>query len=88
MKYLVIHLEKTIHLKKIVYNHIDEIWSTDLADLIDSKFSNSKRLRYIFVIIDNFSKYVLSIPHKHRNSNTITEEFSNILTTSKNHLLN
>ena len=27
---------------KIVYNHIDEIWSFDLADMIDYKVSNKK----------------------------------------------
>ena len=27
---------------KIVYNHIDEIWSIDLADMIDYKISNNK----------------------------------------------
>ena len=26
----------------IIYNHIDEIWSIDLADMIDYKTSNNK----------------------------------------------
>ena len=43
---------------KIKYNHIDEIWSIDLADMIDYKISNKKRFRYIFIIIDNFSNYL------------------------------
>ena len=43
---------------KIVYNHIDEIWSIDLADKIDYKISKNKNFRYIFVIIDNYSKYL------------------------------
>ena len=30
---------------KKVYNHIDEIWSIDLADMIDYKISNNKRFR-------------------------------------------
>ena len=30
---------------KIIYNHIDEIWSIDLADMIDYKISNNKRFR-------------------------------------------
>ena len=41
---------------KIVYNHIDELWSIDLADMVDYKTSNNKGFRYIFIIIDNFSK--------------------------------
>ena len=69
--------------KKIIYNHIDEIRSIDLADMIDYKTSNNKGFRYIFIIIDNFSKYLWAIPLKNKNSQTITNEFSNILTKSK-----
>ena len=43
---------------KIIYNRIDEIWSIDLADMIDYKTSNNKSYRYIFKIIDKFSKYL------------------------------
>ena len=68
---------------KIIYNHIDEIWSIDLADMIDYKISNNKGFRYIFVLTDNFSKYLWAIPLKNKNSQMITNEFSNILTTSK-----
>ena len=49
---------------KIVYNRIDEIWSIDLADLIDYKTTNNKGLRYIFIIIYNFSKFLWAIPLK------------------------
>ena len=68
---------------KIVYNNIDEIWSIDLADMIDYKSSNIKGFRYIFVVIDDFSKYLWAIPLKNKYSQTITNEFSNILSTSK-----
>ena len=68
---------------KIIYNHIDEIWNLDLADMIDYKISNNKGFRYIFIIIDNYSKYLWAIPLKNKYSQTITEEFSNILTKSK-----
>ena len=68
---------------KIVYNHIDAIWSIDLADMIDYKISNNKGFRYIFIVIDNFSKYLWAIPLKNKYSQTITNEFSNILSTSK-----
>ena len=63
---------------KIIYNHIDEIWSTDLADFSDYKTSNNKGYRYRFTIIDNFSKYLWAIPLRNKNSKTITDEFSNI----------
>ena len=68
---------------KIVYNHVDEIWSIDLADFSDYKTSNNKGFRYIFVVIDNYSKYLWCIPLKNKYSQTITEEFSNIITKSK-----
>ena len=68
---------------KIVYNHIDEIWSVDLADMIDYKTSNNKGFRYIFIVIDNFSKYLWAVPLKNKYSQTITNEFSNILTKSQ-----
>ena len=68
---------------KKIYNHIDEIWSIDLADMIDCKTSNNRGFRYIFVIIDNFSKYLWCIPLKNKYSQTITQEFTKILQTSK-----
>ena len=68
---------------KITYNHIDEIWSIDLADMIDYKISNNKGYRYIFNTIDIYTKYLWSIPLKNKYSQTITNDISNILTTSK-----
>ena len=68
---------------KIVYNHNDEIWSIDLADMIDYQISNNEGYRYIFIIIENYSKYLWAIPLKNKYSQTITNEFSNIITTSK-----
>ena len=59
---------------KKVCTHIDEFWSIDLADSSDYKTSNNKGSRYLFKINDNFSK---------ENSKTITEDFSNILSSSK-----
>ena len=75
--------KKNYPTNKIVYNHIDEIWSIDLADMIDYKTSNNKGNRYVFVSIDNFSKYLWAVPLKNKYSQTITNEFSNIIRTSK-----
>ena len=74
---------KNYSTNKLVYNHIYEIWSIDLADMIDYKTSNNEGFRYIFVIVDNFSKYLWAIPLKNNYSQTITNELSNILTKSK-----
>ena len=69
--------------RKIFYTQVDEIWSIDLADMVDNKISNNKGFRYTFIIIDNFSKYVWTISLKKKYSKTITDEFSNISSTSK-----
>ena len=37
--------KKNYPTNKIVYNHIDEIWSIDLADMIDDKITNNKGYR-------------------------------------------
>ena len=49
-------LRKNFPTNKVVYNHIDEVWSIELADMIHFKFSNNKGFRYMIVIIDKFSK--------------------------------
>ena len=68
---------------KITYIYIDEISSIDLADFSDYKTSNNKAYRYIFIIIDNFSKNLWAIPLENKCSKSITNEFSNIITKSK-----
>ena len=50
--------KKNYPTNEIIYNHIDEIWSNDLVDMIDYKVSNNKQFGYIFVIIDSYSKYL------------------------------
>ena len=51
--------------------------------MIDYKITNNKDFRYIFVIIDNYSKYLWALPLKNKNSKSITDEFSNVLSKSK-----
>ena len=36
---------------------IDDTWSSDLLDMNDYRPKNNKGYRYIFVVIDNFSKF-------------------------------
>ena len=64
--------KKNYETNKITYNYIDEIWSINLADFSEYKISNNKGYRYIFIIIDNFSKYLWAIPLKNKYSQTIT----------------
>ena len=48
--------------------------------MIDYKIPINKNYRYMFVIIDNYSKLLWAIPLKNKNSQTITKEVSNIVT--------
>ena len=71
--------------KKIISNHIDQIWSIDLADMIVYKISNNKEFRYIFVLIDSFSTILVAVPLKIKNSKTLTQEFSKNRTLQNDH---
>ena len=66
---------KKYETNKIIYIHIDELGSIDSSDFSDYKTSNNRRYRYVFFIIDNFSKYTSAIPPKKKNSQTKTENF-------------
>ena len=77
------------HLKFLLKNppskksHIDEIWSIDLADLVDNKFSNNTGFRYIFVTIHNLSKDNWCKLLNNMDTQSVADEFSNIPNTSK-----
>ena len=63
--------------------HIDDIWSLDILDLKDYGPENNKGNRYVLVMIDNFSKFVWTIPLKNNNAITIKDSFENILINSE-----
>ena len=57
---------------------IDNIWGADLADMqLISKFN--KEIRFLFCVIDIFSKYAWIIPSKDKRGITITNAFQKIL---------
>ena len=66
--------------------HIDDTWSLDILDLKDYGPENNRGYRYVLVIIDNFSKYGWTVPHKNKNAQTIKDSFENILISSKRKL--
>ena len=69
---------------KLVYNHIDQMWSFDLADMIDYKISNIKGFRFKFKIVDIFSNYTWCIPLRNnywRNKNKRIFKFLNNIKT-------
>ena len=75
--------KKNYPTNKTIVKHIDDCWSLDILDLIDYGPSNNKGYRYILTVIDNFSKFAWTIPLRNKNSETITNEFSNIIKSSK-----
>ena len=63
--------------KKVIVNHIDEIHSCDLVDMI--KYSRVNReYKYIFTNIDIFSKYAWSFPIKTKKISDIKPCFEKI----------
>ena len=68
--------------KKIIVNHINEIYSCDLVDMI--KYSRVNRgYKYIFTNIDIFSKYVWSFPLKTKTIKDIKPCFEKIFNERK-----
>ena len=63
--------------------YIDNIWSLDILDLKDYGVGNNRGYRYVLVIIDNFSKFVWTIPLRNKKALTIKDSFENILISSK-----
>ena len=63
--------------------YIDDIWSLDILDLNDYGPENNRGYRYVLVTIDNFSKFVWTIPLKNKSAQTIKDSFENILISSK-----
>ena len=55
----------------------------DILDLKDYGLENNRGYRYVFVAIDNFSKFGWTIPLKNKNAQTIKDSFENILLSSK-----
>ena len=68
--------------KKVIVNHIDEIHSCDLVDMV--KYSKVNRgYKYIFTNIDNFSKYAWSFPLKTKTIKEIKSCFQKIFKNRK-----
>ena len=56
--------KKNNNTNKTDFYHIDDIWSLDILDLKDCGPENNRNYRYVFVVIDNFSKIGWTIPLK------------------------
>ena len=68
--------------RKIIVNHIDEIFAADLVEM--QKFSKiNKRYRYLLTCIDIFSKYAFVIPLKDKRGISIKNALQKILKKKK-----
>ena len=64
--------------RRVVVNHIDEIWCSDLVEM--QQFSKwNKGYRYLLMVLDVFSKYGWIVPLKDKKGETVTEAFKTIL---------
>ena len=81
-KYTPLYLEKFIQ-RIIQQSFFDDIRSIDLMAKNEYNPTNNEKFRCSFVIIDKFSNFTLCAPLTNKNAQTITDEFSNILTKSK-----
>ena len=68
--------------KKVIVNHINEIHSTDLVDMVQYSKIN-KGYKYIFTNIDIFSKYAYAFPLKSKKIQDIKPCFEKILKKNK-----
>ena len=63
--------------RRVIVNHIDEIWAADLVDM--QKFSKWNRgYKYLMVVIDVFSKYGWIVPLKDKKGESVTNAFKTI----------
>ena len=63
--------------RRVITNHIDEIWASDLVEM--QQFSKwNKGYRYLLMVIDVFSKYGWIVPLKDKKGESVTETFKTI----------
>ena len=75
--------KKNYPTKKTMIKSIDDTWSSDLLDMNEYGTKNNKGYRYILVVIDNFSKFVWTIPLENKYAKSITDAFSQTIKTSR-----
>ena len=74
---------KNYFTNKTIIKCIDDIWSSDLLDMIDYGPKINKGYRYILVVIDNFSRIGWTFPLKNKYAQSITDVFSQNNKTSR-----
>ena len=64
--------------EKALIKSIDYTWSSDLLDMKNYVIKNNKGYRYTLVVIDNFCKFVWTIPLKNKYAQSIKDAFFQI----------
>ena len=79
-----LHQQRKINFerRRVISNHIDHIWGIDLITMIKHSKQN-KNYKYIFTVIDFFSKYSWCYPLKAKKSEEIINSFKEIFKKSK-----
>ena len=62
---------------QFITSKIDRFWSTDLIDM-SSLSKNNDNIKFLLIVIDNFSKFAFIEQIKNKNSNSIIDAFKNI----------
>lgn len=63
---------------KVIMKGIDETWSSDLCEFIPFANENND-MKFLLLVIDNFSKYAFAEPLPNKKSITVAEAFEKIL---------
>ena len=70
-------LKRNFTRRRVIANHIDEIWCSDLVEM--QQFSKwNKGYRYLLMVLDVFSKYGWIVPLKDKKGETVAEAFKKI----------
>ena len=64
--------------RKVIINHLDEIWAIDLAEM-----PSSNGFKYILVIIDCWSKYSWCVPIKNKTGEIVMNALKDVINKSK-----
>ena len=72
---------KTYPRRKIITNYLDEIHSSDLAEMHMNPCDHN--YKFILVVIDNWSKYLWCIPLKSKSGETVSEAFKALYQTTQ-----
>ena len=71
------YIRRNFTRRRVITNHIDEIWASDLVEM--QQFSKwNKGYGYLLMVIDVFSKYGWIVPLKDKKGESVTEAFKTI----------